>query len=155
MLICEQCGLSFEVDREPVKSQKFRCDKKGCGVKFWAGDNGGGMVCGLDIRRCHGKPIRVPDAPAMKILRAVCDAFECEPDAIADPCRRADLYKARAAASLALRNYTGLSSSKIGMMVGGRDHSTILHAVQRAQDMLAEDSTFAKKYRQAEAQIVS
>jgi chromosomal replication initiator protein len=54
--------------------------------------------------------------------------------------RQANMVKARGLAMLLARQQTGMSLQQIGDYFGGRDHTTVLHAVRKLEGSLAEDS---------------
>lgn len=56
--------------------------------------------------------------------------------------RRAGLFRARAAICWVARKVTRASLPQIGAMLGGRDHSSVLHACRRAADMREADPAF-------------
>lgn len=55
------------------------------------------------------------------------------------PLRRQALVTARGAAMYLARDLTDKSLDEIGEFFGGRDHTTVLHAVRRTQKLMAED----------------
>lgn len=54
--------------------------------------------------------------------------------------RQANMVKARGLAMLLARQQTGMSLQQIGDYFGGRDHTTVLHAVRKLEGNLASDS---------------
>ena len=66
--------------------------------------------------------------------------------------RTADMFSARRARQIArprqiamylAKNLTASSYPEIGRQFGGRDHTTIMHAVRKIEDLMAEDSQLA------------
>ncbi len=47
-----------------------------------------------------------------------------------------------------LREYTPLNLKEIGKFLGGRDHSTIIHAISATNDSLDTDKVFKRKYKE-------
>ena len=45
--------------------------------------------------------------------------------------RQGRFVNARCEAALSLREHTGLSLAEIGFMLGGRDHTTVIHMLER------------------------
>ena len=43
------------------------------------------------------------------------------------------------------RKYTGLSLPEIGRRFGGRDHTTVIHAVRKVEGQIGKDPGFSKK----------
>lgn len=61
---------------------------------------------------------------------------------LTSPMRGLPGVRARFATALALRE-AGLTLSQIGRILGGRDHSTILHAIRQAVQLRERDPEFA------------
>jgi chromosomal replication initiator protein len=62
--------------------------------------------------------------------------------------RTARIVQARFAAAYALhRQYPGMPLSAIGRALGGRDHSTIINAIRRAEALARNDSDYHAKLR--------
>ncbi len=73
------------------------------------------------------RPASSPD----RIVKAVCHHFEVTPADLCSPRRPQALSFARQTAMFLLRERTELSLSEIGSVLGGRDHTTILHGVRK------------------------
>ena len=56
--------------------------------------------------------------------------------------RNANIAFPRQVAIYLCRQYTSLSLSKIGMIFGGRDHSTVVHSCDRIQKLEYKDNSF-------------
>jgi len=59
--------------------------------------------------------------------------------------RSATVLRARQVAILLTRESTDLSLPQIGRLFGGRDHSTVLNALRRAEDALGSDTELAQR----------
>lgn len=59
------------------------------------------------------------------------------------PARRASLVRARGLAMLAARRMAKKSLSEIGRYFGGRDHTTVLHACRKTEELLTTDPQWA------------
>ncbi len=57
-----------------------------------------------------------------------------------------DLVRDRATIASIARELTPASYAQIGGQLGGRDHSTIIHLVQKAQELMEKDSRYAKSH---------
>ncbi|MBB5046761.1 chromosomal replication initiator protein [Rhodopseudomonas rhenobacensis] len=64
------------------------------------------------------------------------------------------VVRARFAACLLCRELTDHSFPMLGRSIGLRDHTTILRAVRRAEQMRASDAEFAQCYEEAKAAIL-
>lgn len=82
------------------------------------------------VRRlaAESQPAVVPD----RLIAAVADAFGVAPTDVIGPGRDEVVVKARLVVVWALRQ-EGLSLPKIGRILGGRDHTTVLYAERQAK----------------------
>jgi len=85
---------------------------------------------------------KTPPASAKAILRAVAKYFHVTAADLRGNSRRKTVTSARAMATYLLRSRHGSSFQKIGQLLGGRDHTTILHAFRRAEHLLETDTSF-------------
>jgi len=69
------------------------------------------------------------------------------------PTRAATPLRARQIAILLTREKTDLSLPQIGRLYGGRDHSTVLNALRRAEAMLSADSELADQVNNLRSNI--
>ena len=77
----------------------------------------------------------VYDAPkefvgADQIIRQVCNKHRVSLDDMKTPCRKAEFVAARREAASRLRAEAGLSIPQIGLLLGGRDHSTVINLLR-------------------------
>ncbi|MEK7559033.1 MAG: chromosomal replication initiator protein DnaA [Patescibacteria group bacterium] len=75
-----------------------------------------------------------------EIIKTLCNYYGLKPTQIKSGKRDASLVKARQIAMYILRNELGLSFMEIGNLLGGRDHSTIMHGVGKIEGMLDENN---------------
>ncbi len=61
----------------------------------------------------------------------------------------------RQAAMFLCRELLGLQLVEIGQRFGGRDHSTVIHSLERAEDLSTSDSTFQNRIQQAKRRLTS
>lgn len=52
--------------------------------------------------------------------------------------------------SILSKKYPHMSTSKIGQLIGGRDHSTVIHARNKVINLLAVDKNFKKTHEEIE-----
>ncbi len=74
-----------------------------------------------------------------RIVQAVADRFELRPSDLASKRRHAEIVQARGLALLLGRRLTNYSLDALGGMVGGRDHTTVMHAVRSTEARVAAD----------------
>ena len=75
-----------------------------------------------------------------KIIEEVARTFGVSSDEIRSAKRSANISKARQMALYVVREITPLPTEAIGNEVGGRDHSTVVYALQQMEKNLAKDS---------------
>jgi chromosomal replication initiator protein len=76
-----------------------------------------------------GRPQQEPQPDA--ILQAVCRHFHISAEQLIGPSRARHITYARHVAMYLLRSYGDHGLAQIGQLLGGRDHSTVLHAYRR------------------------
>ena len=76
------------------------------------------------------------------IQKTVSEYFHLKTDDLKDKTRKKEVVIARQLAMYFAKDYTNLSLKSIGYHFGGRDHSTVIHAVQTVNDMYDVDSRF-------------
>jgi chromosomal replication initiator protein len=80
-----------------------------------------------------------------EIQAQVTDSFEVSQEELTGPSRAARPLKARHVAILLTRELTDLSLPEIGRAFGGRDHSTILNSLRRAEASISSDEELAER----------
>ncbi len=76
------------------------------------------------------------------IIEATAEGFNIKPEEIKSKKRTQDIALTRQVAMYLCRMLTDLSLPKIGDEFGGRDHTTVLHAFKKIEEMIANDSDF-------------
>lgn len=71
------------------------------------------------------------------IIKNACLFYDIKPTQIKGPRREASLVKARQIIMFILKKELGLSFVEIGNILGGRDHTTIMHGVGKIEKMLS------------------
>lgn len=72
------------------------------------------------------------------ILKAVCSFYEVKPTLLKGPKRDARLVRARQVAMYLLKNELGLTLVEIGNLLGGRDHTTVIHGIEKIEKQIFE-----------------
>lgn len=81
-----------------------------------------------------------PSSAMLALRNNVARAFGLEPHALVGQARRKPVVVARHAAVWALKmRWPKLSYPQIGKMLGGRDHSTLIHAFRQTEERRARD----------------
>lgn len=101
-------------------------------------------------QRVDGVPVT-----AAEIRRIVSECFDLPPDALTSATRlRAVAWPRQMAMALAYR-FTGLSLPQIGRAFGGRDHTTVLHAVRAVDRRRADIPTYDALMLRLEARVAA
>lgn len=85
----------------------------------------------------ENKPIGVDD-----IIRTVCQHYGLETSAIHNKSRKREVVQARQIAMYLAKTYTDLSASKIGRLIGNKDHATVLYACKNVKELREVDKAF-------------
>jgi chromosomal replication initiator protein len=88
-----------------------------------------------------GVPAGAPLNPYV-IQQAVSTEWRVTPDGLQSKTRTKTLTVPRQVAMWLTRELMGLQLVEIGQAFGGRDHSTVIHSLERAQAMMDEDPRF-------------
>jgi chromosomal replication initiator protein len=76
------------------------------------------------------------------IQKTVAEYFHLKVDDLKDKTRKKEIVIARQVAMYFSKEYTNHSLKSIGYHFGGRDHSTVIHAVQSVNDMIDVNANF-------------
>ncbi|MEX0585802.1 MAG: DnaA/Hda family protein [Pirellulales bacterium] len=92
-------------------------------------------------------PLSQREAPAAGALRAIAAHaaryYEVKLADVRSPSRRKAAVAARALAIFVARKYTDFSLERMGDYFGGRDHTTVLHSLQKMQRLVTTDPATA------------
>ncbi|MBM3887141.1 chromosomal replication initiator protein DnaA [Candidatus Dependentiae bacterium] len=89
------------------------------------------------------------------IIRVISRHYDVSPVDIKSKSRHKDIAAVRQVAFYLMKKLTYHSLQAIGASVGGRDHSTVIHAIQKVDTMIAGDKHFEAKIKQLEHEIIS
>ncbi len=76
---------------------------------------------------------------AERIIAVTASHFHTTPDDLVGPSRKQPLARSRQIAMYLCRENTNLSLPKIGEAFGGRDHTTVIHAVDKIKTLMGSD----------------
>jgi chromosomal replication initiator protein len=79
-----------------------------------------------------------------RIQQSVSRYFSISVDDLKDKTRRKEVATARQVAMYFAKEYTDYSLKQIGQYFGGRDHSTVIHAVQCVHNLIDTDKSFKR-----------
>lgn len=100
------------------------------------------------VVRESNKPINIDN-----IIDVVCNHYELEPSAIHTKSRKREVVQVRQVAMYLAKKHTDFSSSKIGQLIGGKDHATVLHACKIVKDQCEVDKAFRAELESIETSL--
>jgi len=86
-----------------------------------------------------------PQISVDSIVSGVAKFFNVKIQDMKGPRRTKQLVLPRQVAMFLARRHTGMSLPEIGKHFGGRDHTTVMHAVKKIDTLLQEDDVFRRK----------
>lgn len=90
-----------------------------------------------------------------KITRTVARIWGHRTKELRSGSRKQSVVRARSLAMFLARQMTPLSLDKIGEYFGGRDHSTVLHAIRKTQSLLEEDGDLTRMMQEATEKLAA
>ena len=101
----------------------------------------------VDMRlaeRVIKRAVKVDDEPLTidEILDKVCEHFNVTTTAVNSRSRKHDIVLARQVSMYFAQKYTKMPASRIGKLVGNRDHSTVIHSCSQIEKKLQVDKRF-------------
>ena len=109
----------------------------------------------VDMRlaeRVIKRAVKVDDNPLTvdEILDTVCNHFSVTLSAVNSKSLKHDLVIARQVTMYLAQKYTKMPASRIGRLVGNRDHSTVIHSCAQVENRLKVDSSFKEEVNSIE-----
>jgi chromosomal replication initiator protein len=89
------------------------------------------------------------------IQAVICEAFSVTREELVSPSRAARVTWPRQVAMYLAREHTDETLPAIGRQFGGRGHTTVMHAVRRAAERLAQDADAYEIVRGLTARITA
>lgn len=87
------------------------------------------------------------------VLKVVARHFDMSVADLRSKKRSKDIVCVRQVACYFLKKHTENSLQAIGAYIGGRNHSTVIHAIGKVEEMLAKDVVFAQKLKKIAQEI--
>lgn len=87
------------------------------------------------------------------IQKYISDYFKVSPESLRAKTRKKEIVIARQVAMYFAKEYTNHSLKVIGYHFGGRDHSTVIHAIQTVNDIMDTDKKFAETIKDIETNL--
>jgi len=83
---------------------------------------------------------RLPTPQVLMSVKRICDDYLVTPELLSGKSRSACHVRPRQKLMYVLTNQHGWSSTEIGDLIGGRDHTTVLHGVKRHREHMEEEA---------------
>lgn len=87
------------------------------------------------------------------IQRIVCEHYQIPDDMIRAKSRKKEIALSRQIAMYLAKQFTAHSLKTIGLHFGGRDHSTVIHALQTVEESIKSDSKIKESIEQLKRKI--
>ena len=87
--------------------------------------------------KVDNKPLTIDD-----ILEKVCDHYNISQQQVFSKSRKRDYVLVRQISMYLAQKYTKMPASRIGQLIGGRDHSTVIHSCSTIEQRLKIDKAF-------------
>jgi chromosomal replication initiator protein len=89
------------------------------------------------------------------VIKVVAKHYATSVNEIKSKSRQQDIATVRQVALYMMKKLTFSSLQTIGSFVGGRDHSTVIHAITKIEQMMLQDPGFVQKIKQLEQDILT
>lgn len=87
------------------------------------------------------------------IVKKVADYYGVEPESINTRSRKREVVLVRQVAMYFAKKYLDLSTAKIGLYIGNRDHATVLHACKTVANLADTDKQFRTELSEIESSL--
>jgi chromosomal replication initiator protein len=101
------------------------------------------------LRRRPSEPVHSPE----RIRELVARRWRVREDALTSKRRTKDLTVPRQVAMYLIKETLGTPLSRIGELFGGRDHSTVIHSVEKVMKQLQRDRVFRERVESAKQEL--
>lgn len=93
------------------------------------------------------RAVKIDDRPLTvdDIVETVCKHFHVTPANVSSKSRKRDFVVARQVSMFLAQKYTMMPASRIGKLVGNRDHSTVVHSCAQVERRLSVDAAFKEE----------
>jgi chromosomal replication initiator protein len=122
---------------------------RAAGICRLSGDDPADVLHALaDDRRTHRRSL-----PLTAIVESVSRRLGLSTRDVRSPRRAQPLARARHLIAYLAHEYAGFSLPALGQALGNRDHTTVLHSVRKARELLARDPSFAQLVRSVRREL--
>ncbi len=107
------------------------------------------------VERVVKRAVKVDNMPLTvdDVLETVCRFFDVTPNAVKGASRKKELVMPRQIVMYLADKYTNIPAARIGKLVGGRDHSTVLHSINKVREMKENDKVFASQLKKVDEML--
>lgn len=111
--------------------------------------------CNINMQlaeRVIKRTVRVNDGEIsdQAIIEAVCKQYEISEMVLKGRTRRHEIVIPRQLAMYLLKKHVNMPMQRIGKVMGGRDHTTVIHAISQTESRLKKDPEFAQMVKELE-----
>jgi chromosomal replication initiator protein len=96
---------------------------------------------------------QVEESSPEAVLQAVVDIFQVSIEDLKGSSRRREISLARQVAMYLMRQHTDLSLPKVGEVLGGKDHTTVMYGCEKINQLKSQDSDLAQTLRKLSDRI--
>ena len=79
------------------------------------------------------------------IINRVCAIFSVTEEEVVGQSRRKNIAEARQVVAYLSRKILDMPLSSVGLHLGGRDHTTIMHAQRKVENLIKKDEKFKRR----------
>jgi chromosomal replication initiator protein len=90
-----------------------------------------------------------------EIKKIVCEYYELTLDKLLSNTRKREIILPRQIAMYLSKNHTKYSSAQIGDQIGGKDHTTVLHAWKTVKNLIDTNKAFKKTMEDLESRLLN
>jgi chromosomal replication initiator protein len=107
------------------------------------------------LKAADGAPGGAPALNTAAIQQAVAKDWGVTTEGLRSKTRTKNLTIPRQVAMYLMRELLGMQLVEIGASFGGRDHSTVIHSLERVAEMMKEDGSFAQRVGRVQVALES
>lgn len=104
------------------------------------------------VERVVKRAIKTDNIPLTidDILEHVCRHYGVTPNDVKGKSRKREVVVPRQLSMYLAKKYTNMPVSRIGKLIGSRDHSTVLHSIEQIEETINSNKSFAKEVKEIE-----
>ena len=107
------------------------------------------------VERVVKRAVKVDNSPLTvdDIMDKVCNEYEVTHNLVKGRSRKKEVVVPRQIVMYLAEKYTKIPVSRIGSMIGSRDHSTVLHSIAKVKEQIQTDELFRQRVERIEKQL--